>query len=514
MLIGDISRHNARRYPGKAAVMCEGRQLTWAAVDERANRLATYLQGAGLNKGDRVAVIAANSIEWPEITYGLAKAGFVLVPVNIRLTPPEIEFIVADSGCQAAIVHTDQAEIGATLAGLPTVLEIGGTSVGQDYEAALARGRNVHSTPSDLTMGDLHVLLYTSGTTGHPKGVMNDHHGMMAMTLDTTIATESRHEDVGLATTPFFTTGGVVRALTWLYLGQTIVIHPKFDPEALLDAIERDRVTFTTFIPTMLIRTLRLLEEGKARDLSSLRRISYGGAPISKEVIHEALTRLGCDMQQRYGLTEAGGQFTILTPQDHRDLLAGKEGIHSSCGRETPMAEVWIVDDDGNALPAGQTGEIVVRADSQARGYWNRPEQTAATFRPDGVWSGDTGWMDPEGYLHIAGRKTDMIISGGFNICPAELERVLGSHARVDTVAVVGKPHPEWGETPVAVIVARGEVDTVALEAELRELSRSQLGGYKQPREYLFWPEVPLGPAGKVLKREIKASLSSGQVAQ
>ena len=178
-------------------------------------------------------------------------------------------------------------------------------------------------------------------------------------------------------------------------------------------------------------------------------------------------------MQQRYGLTEAGGQFTILTPQDHRDLLAGKEGIKSSCGRETPMAEVWIVDDDGNRLPAGETGEIVVRADSQARGYWNRPEQTAQTFRPEGVFSGDTGWMDAEGYLHIAGRKTDMIISGGFNIYPAELERVLGSHELVDTVVVVGKAHPEWGETPVAVVVPRGDVDTAALEAELRELSRA-----------------------------------------
>jgi acyl-CoA synthetase (AMP-forming)/AMP-acid ligase II len=509
MLIGDISRHNARRYPSKTAVISEGRQLSWAAVDERANRLATYLQSTGLSKGDRVAVIVRNSIEWPEITYGLAKAGLVLVPVNIRLTPPEIEYIVGDSGARAAIIHTDQAEIGAEpLSGLETVLEIGGTILGKDYETALASGRNVNPTPAGLTPEDLHVILYTSGTTGHPKGVMNTHRGMMAMTLDTTIATESRHDDVMLATTPFFTTGGVVRALTWLYLGQTMVIQPRFDPEALLSAIEEYRVTFTTFIPTMLIRTLRLLEEGKQRDLSSLRRVSYGGAPISKEVISEALTRLGCDMQQRYGLTEAGGQFTILTPQDHRDLLAGKESIHSSCGRETAMAEVWIVGDDGNLLPPGETGEIVVRADSQALGYWNRPEQTAATFREDGIWSGDTGWMDAEGYLHIAGRKTDMIISGGFNIYPAELERVLGSHDRVDTVVVVGKPHPEWGETPVAVVVPRGDADTTALEAELRDLSRRQLGGYKQPREYVFRSEVPLGPAGKVLKREVKASLT------
>ena len=352
------------------------------------------------------------------------------------------------------------------------------------------------------------MLLYTSGTTGHPKGVMNDHRGMMAMTLDTTIATESKHEDIGLATTPFFTTGGVVRALTWLYLGQTIVIHPRFDPEALLDSIERDRVTFTTFIPTMLIRTLRLLEEGKARDLSSLRRISYGGAPVSKEVIQEALVRLGCDMQQRYGLTEAGGQFTILTPQDHRDLLAGKESIKSSCGRETPMAEVWIVDDDGNRLPPGETGEIVVRADSQARGYWNRPEQTAQTFRPEGVWSGDTGWLDDEGYLHIAGRKTDMIISGGFNIYPAELERVLGVARRRSTRwwwwarrTLSGARPPSRSSCPGATWTPRRSKPTCAT------LSRAELGGYKQPREYVFRSELPLGPAGKVLKREVKADL-------
>jgi acyl-CoA synthetase (AMP-forming)/AMP-acid ligase II len=509
MLIGDISRHNARRYPSKTAVVYGDRRLTWAAVDERANRLGTYLLGRGLAKGDRVAVCVRNSGEWPEITYGLAKAGLVLVPINTRLTPPEIQFIVEDSDCRGALVHTDQADIGAkAFDGLDTIIEIGGKSLGQEYEAALANGRDVDPTPPSLTPDDLHVVLYTSGTTGHPKGVMNDQRGMMVQTLDTTIATEARHADVMLATTPFFTTGGVVRALTWLYLGQTMVIQPRFDPEQLIDAIERHRVTMTTFIPTMLIRTLRQLEEGPARDLSSLRRISYGGAPVSVELISEALERLGCDMQQRYGLTEAGGQVTILTPEDHRDLLAGKVSIRSSCGRETPQAEIWIADDDGNPLPPGEVGELIIKADSQARGYWNRPEQTEETFRPTGVRSGDLGWMDDERFLHISGRKTEMIISGGFNIYPAEIERVLSSHDHVDLVAVVGAPHPEWGETPVAVIVAKGDIDPGRLEAELRELCRDQLGGYKQPREYEFRAELPLGVAGKVLKREIRAGFA------
>jgi acyl-CoA synthetase (AMP-forming)/AMP-acid ligase II len=233
---------------------------------------------------------------------------------------------------------------------------------------------------------------------------------------------------------------------------------------------------------------------------------------VSRELIGEALRTLGCDLQQRYGLTEAGGQVTILTPQDHRDLLAGKERLHSSCGRETPQAEIRIVNDDGDGAPPGETGEIVITADSQARGYWNRPEQTAATFRPDGIWSGDSGWLDDEGYLHVSGRKTDMIISGGYNIYPAELERVLDSHASVGLVAVVGTPHPEWGETPVAVIVAKGDAEPARLEAELRELCRRELAGYKQPREYQFRTELPLGAAGKVLKREIRASLGHGRI--
>jgi acyl-CoA synthetase (AMP-forming)/AMP-acid ligase II len=311
-----------------------------------------------------------------------------------------------------------------------------------------------------------------------------------------------------LATTPFFTTGGMMRALTWLYLGQTMVIQPRFEPDLLVDAIERHRVTMTTFIPTMLIRTLRLLEDEPGHDLSSLRRVSYGGAPVNRELIDRALRLLGCDMQQRYGMTEAGGQVTILTPEDHHAILAGDESLQTSCGRETPQSQITIIGEDGVELPRGEVGELLIRADSQAVSYWNRPEQSAATFRPEGVRSGDLGWQDAAGYLHISGRKTDMIISGGFNIYPAEIERVLSSHGNVDLVAVVGAPHAEWGETPVAVVVPKGEISASRLESELRDLCRAQLGGYKQPRAFEFRTELPLGPAGKVLKREIRETLS------
>jgi acyl-CoA synthetase (AMP-forming)/AMP-acid ligase II len=507
VLIGEIARRNGRRYPHKTAVVLDDEAISWAALDERANRLATYLLGRGLQPGDRVAVAARNTIEWPEITFGMAKAGLVLVPVNIRLAANEAAYVLEDSGCRAAIVHTDQAAaFGDAMSGLELVVQIGASDLGVSYASALEEGRAADPMPASLTPEDIHFLLYTSGTTGRPKAVVNEHRGMIAQVLDTSIVTEASHDDVLLAITPFFTAGGMVRTLAWMFLGQTLVIERRFDPDATLAAIERHRVTMTTFIPTMLLRTLQALEEGPPRDVSSLRRISYGSAPSSPGLAAEAMERLGCDLQQRYGLTEAGGQVTILTPADHRAMLAGKEHLVASCGRESPLAEVRIVGDDGHELPTGEVGEIVIRSDMVARGYWNRPEETAATFRPTGLWSGDLGRLDDEGYLYIAGRKTDMIISGGFNVYPAEIERVIGTDPDVDLVAVVGIPHPEWGETPVAFVVPKAGADGAVLEERLRTLCRTDLAGYKQPRVFELRRDLPLGPAGKILKRELRAS--------
>jgi acyl-CoA synthetase (AMP-forming)/AMP-acid ligase II len=504
MLIGDIARRNGKHFPEKTAVVYEDQELSWSALDERANKLATFLLDQGLHPGDRVAVASRNTLEWPEVTFALAKAGLVLVPINVRLTASEATHIVEDSGCRGAIVHSDQvASLGAPLEGLDVRVEIGGSDFGVSYAKAIEQGRAVDPTPPGLTPSDIQFLLYTSGTTGRPKGVINEHRAILAQVLDTTIMTESRHNDVFLAMTPFFTAGGMIRTLAWLFLGQTMVIHRRFDPEATLDTIERRHITMTTFIPTMLLRTLRAIEEGATHDLSSLRRISYGSSPVPTGLAVETMERLGCDLQQRYGLTEAGGQVTILTPEDHRAMVAGKTSLATSCGREVPQAEIRIVDDDGEVLPPGEIGEIVIKADSLGRGYWNRPDETAATFRPNGLWSGDLGSLDAEGYLHIAGRKTDMIISGGFNIYPAELERVIGGHPNVDLVALVGVPDREWGETPVAVVVPKGEVPA-DFQDQLWELCRRDLAGYKQPRAFEFRSELPTGPAGKILKREIK----------
>ncbi|WP_067663316.1 class I adenylate-forming enzyme family protein [Nocardia miyunensis] len=511
MLVGDIPRNNARRYPGKTAVVEGGRTHTWSQVDERSGRLARYLVGQGLRKGDRVLVLARNCLEWPEATFALAKAGLVAVPVNIRLAPDELAHVRDDSGARVAIVHTDQIErFGGELRDLDLIVRIGSdddanTAVGQEYDAALRQGQ--HAVLPSVDPDDILFLLYTSGTTGRSKGVVNTHRALLAQAVDTNLVTEGNRSDVFLATTPFFTAGGMVRTVSWTYLGQTMVIHKKFDPQAVIDEIERSGITFTTFIPTMLQRTLRILEDGPPRDMSSLRRISYGSSPVPPGLARKAMDLLGCELQQRYGLTECGGQATILTPQDHRDMVAGKTSILTSCGQETPMVSIRIVDAEGEEVQAGEIGEIVIESDANAVGYWNRAEQTAQTFRPTGLWSGDLGFLDEERYLHITGRKTDMIISGGFNVYPAEIERVIGRHGAVEMVAVVGVPDPEWGETPVAVVVPRGDIDTDVVTGELTTLCRAELAGYKQPRRFVFRTELPLGPAGKILKRVIADEL-------
>jgi acyl-CoA synthetase (AMP-forming)/AMP-acid ligase II len=499
MLIGDIATNNARRYPDKRALVDAERTLTWSQVDERSRRLASFMAGRGLAPGDRVMVLARNCIEWPEISFGLAKAGLIAVPVNIRLAPDEVAHVRDDCDARAVIVHADHLDkFVDELANVAFTL-----TIGPEYESALAAA---DPTPPrvDFSPDDVAVILYTSGTTGRAKGVMHTHRGLLYQAADTNLVTEANRSDVMLATTPFFTAGGMVRTVSWLYLGQTMVIHQRFDPQAVIDEIERSAITFTTFIPTMLHRTLAILEDGPPRDMSSLRRISYGSAPVPPGLARKAMDLLGCDLQQRYGLTECGGQATILTPQDHRDIVDGRTSIATSCGQETPMCAIRVISPDGNDAPTGDVGELVIVSPANSIGYWNLPEQTAETFRPDGLRTGDLGYLDVDGYLHITGRRTDLIISGGFNVYPAEIERVIAQNAGVDMVAVVGVPDPEWGETPVAVVIPKSHADDQdVLTAELVALCRAELAGYKQPRRFAFWREFPLGPAGKILKREI-----------
>jgi acyl-CoA synthetase (AMP-forming)/AMP-acid ligase II len=510
VLVADILRRNARRVPEKAAVVFEDRRLTWREVDERADRVAAYFRAQGLGVGDRVAVCAPNTLEWIELVYGISKAGLVLVPVNARLAAPEVDFQLRDAGCRAGVFHSTLSEehLGS-LSGLEVELVIGeesdyDTSKFVPYESAL---ESVEPQDPCLDRHDeRYAFLYTSGTTGRPKGAVISKSAMLVRAIDAVITTQSRPDDVGLAITPFFTSGGTRRTLAWTYLGQTMVIVAHFDPDQALDLIREHRVTVTTLVPTMLQRLLDAFDPFR-HDVSSLRCISYGSAPAPLGLAARAMDLLRCDLQQRYGQTETG-QVTVLTPEDHLRMMNGARHLEASCGRETPQALVKIVDENGDEVPANVVGEIVIESESSALGYHNLPEGSADKFREDGIYTHDVGYRDEEGYFYVIGRNIDMIISGGFNVYPAEIERVIATHPEVQLVTVVGVPDATWGETPVAVVVpCSSTVDVEALEFSLREICRAKLAGYKQPRRLVFWHELPLTPAGKIRNEEIRRIL-------
>jgi acyl-CoA synthetase (AMP-forming)/AMP-acid ligase II len=510
MLVGDIPRLNARRFGSKTAVLSGDRELSWSAVDDRANRIGNHLLRSGLHAGDRVAVLAPNILEWPEISFGISKAGLVLVPVNIRLAVPEIVFLLQDAGVRAILFDTSLADlVSKTLAAgteVTVLVEIGGDTLAPAYEAALAASPGYDPTPSNLAPDDLRALVYTSGTTGLPKGVMNTHRTMIYGAMDHVQTVGMRASDRGLAVTPFFTSGGAMRTLSWTYLGGSMVILPRFDEEQIVDHLVRYDVTTTILVPTMLARMCAHLEDVGGRDFPALRHIGYGSAPSSPELVRRVLAQFSCDVWQRYGQSEVAGFVTYLSPEDHRRIAAGEEHLATSAGGESAYAEITIRDDAGVELPDGEIGEVVIRSEAVNPGYWNRPEVTRERFHDGALFTGDLAFRDTEGYLHLVDRKNDLIISGAFNIYPGELERVVSAHPGVQLVAVFGAAHPEWGETPIVAVVPRREWTrgVEELEAELRVLCRQNLAGYKQPGGFSFMDAFPISGAGKILKSELK----------
>jgi acyl-CoA synthetase (AMP-forming)/AMP-acid ligase II len=510
MLVGDIPRLNARRTPGKMAVICGDRELTWSAVNERANRLGAYLLSAGLNRGDRVAVIAANILEWPEISFGVSKAGLVLVPINVRLAVPEITFLLDDSGATALLFDTGSASVASAVlssaANISVVLQIGGNDLAPEYEREIEGMGATELSSAGLSPDDLRALIYTSGTTGLPKAVTNTHRAMLYGAIDQVQTVSARAGDVGLAVTPFFTSGGAMRTLSWAYLGQTMVILPKFDEEQIVDHFHRYDITNTIMVPTMLSKVVAHLETVPHQDFPALSSIGYGSAPSSPALIRSAIEYLGCDFWQRYGQSEVAGFVTHLSPQDHRDIVAGRSDIAKSAGTESAYAEIAVLDDDGRELPVGEIGEVVIRCDANSGGYWNRPDVTVERFRNGALHTGDMAFRDADGYIYLVDRKNDLIISGAFNIYPGEIERVINTHPAVRLAAVFGVPHPTWGETPIVAVVPREDWTRglPELEQELKDLCRANLAGYKQPGGFEFMDEFPLSAAGKILKTELK----------
>ena len=505
---GDVARLNASALAAKAAFICGGKTTTFAQLNARMNRLCHALAALGLRKGDRVAILSRNRTEYLE-AYGVAKSGLIAVPLNWRLAPNELLHPLKDSGSVLLIAEPEFIpaidSLRTRLQGVAHFVSLGAAQAGWIAYESLLAGAPAHEPQVEVSPQDVQCLMYTSGTTGRPKGAMLTHGGLMR---NCRAAMEGvigyRDDDLLLAVMPFFHVGGM-----WYYLyaaytrGCSTAILPEFEPRAVLAALERHRATIVHLVPTMI---QRLVDEPSLRefDLSQLRTMYYAASSIPADLLSRAIGVFRhSEFLQSYGSTEAG-IITVLTREDHRRAASGPAHEHLllSCGSVVDGAEVRILGDQASPLGAGAVGEIAVRSDRAMAGYWNNPGATHATV-PDGwLRTGDLGRFDADGMLYVVDRKNDMIVSGGENVYPFEVEDALYRVPEILEAAVFGVPDPKWVEKVVAAVVLRP--GSQATEGDIVRSVRAGLAAYKCPKNVVFTERLPRNASGKVLKKELR----------
>ncbi len=480
--------------------------LSWGDVYERAKRVSGALAAVGVRPGDRVAFLDRNGIEYFEVFFGCALLGAVSVAVNWRLAPSEMAAILEDAGASVLFFGPDYASTVKELA--PSVTSVRTWVALDEYPdwrdaggTAPAEDPGFEPLPEDVVM-----QLYTSGTTGLPKGAMICARNVSCILTEADRVFHIGDDTVSLVAMPLFHIGGTGWALSGMSRGGHSVILRDIDPVTVLELIEQHRITETFVVPAVLMFLLSAPGLATA-DLSSLRTVFYGASPISEDVLVRSMAALGCDFAQVYGLTETSGAITSLMPDDH-DPNGPRSGLLRSAGRPFDHVELRIVDTaSGALLPAGEVGEVWTRSDQNMLGYWNRTSETADVLSDDGWFrTGDAGWIDEEGYLFLHDRIKDMIVSGGENVYPAEVENALLAHPAVADAAVIGVPDDRWGETVKAVVVrsSGASEDDEALAADIMAATRARLAHYKCPTSVDFLDALPRNPSGKVLKRQLR----------
>jgi acyl-CoA synthetase (AMP-forming)/AMP-acid ligase II len=498
--VADVVRRYAADRPDAVAIRHGEREVSYKQLDERSSRLAQVLLAAGAGPGARVAHLDRSAPEIVELFVAAAKIGAVAVPLNWRLAVPELTAIVADAGSPLMIAAPAFAGIAAEVAaGVPQHVEVVG--VGADYEARLASADAVDPGGSGEA-DDPVVQMYTSGTTGAPKGVLTTQRNLAAATLNVP-AWRFDAESVSLTPLPMFHVGGIGWTYLGLSQGATTILVSEFDATAVLDLLEAARVTNAVFVPTIL-QMLSAVPGAGERDFSALRSIAYGASPITTPVLKAALRTFRCPLFGVYGLTETTGGVVQLEPEDH-DPEGPREHLLRSAGRPRPWMELRIVDPvSGAERPAGTVGEVWMRGPNVMAGYANRPDETRAALTDNGwLRTGDGGYLDEDGYLFLTDRIKDMIVTGGENVYPVEVEEALSQHPAVAEVAVIGIPDDRWGEAVKALVVTHAGVATSA--DDLVAFTRERLAGYKLPRSIDFVEHLPRNPSGKVLKHELRA---------
>lgn len=511
----DIVREHARLQGDTAAFTYGDEVISFAELNEGSNRVAHALKALGVTKGERVSFLGKNHPLYFEALLGAAKIGAVMTPVNWRLAPPEVAYIL--SNCEARVVFVGEgfSEILAQIRGeTPRVEQVIGIDApdhaGTDYRI-WRDGFPPDPVLDDVGLEDDALQLYTSGTTGRPKGAVMTH-GSILSSRDAVGQGEMRQwqepieGDVTLLAMPCFHISGTGTGITTMVAGTNSIVLPEYDPSKALDLIENYNISKIFLVPAaiqILLNHPRVSEV----DFSRLKYVTYGASPIPLELMRQAMEVLGCGFVQMYGMTETSGTIVALDPEDH--VPEGSPRMRS-VGTPLPGVEIKIIDEAGAEVPVGTVGEIATRSSKNMRGYWNNPEATAETIDADGwLRTGDAGYLDEDGYLYIHDRVKDMIISGGENVYPAEVENALYAHPKIADVAVIGVPHEKWGEAVKAcVVVKEGEELS---EAEVIAHARKHIAGYKCPKSVDFIPALPRNPSGKILRRELRAPYWEGK---
>lgn len=509
MRVSDLLSGNARRSPHRPALFYRGRATSFLELARRANQVAHALEALGVKKGDRIGLFARNSPEWIEVFFGVSKMGAVLVPINFRLRGPEVAYLLEHSEPSVIILDEDlQAEVdplrSSAVGGRLRYVVIGEP----EMEGAITYAvwvSQAASLPPQLPSGsmDVHSVCYTSGTTGRPKGAVMTHRNVVVGAFYAALANIGfTRRDVFLNVAPFCHRAGWPRMVQAIGVGAPQVIVREFDPEGILSLMDRHRATTTTVVPTM-VRLMERNVRASDCDVSCLRQIVVGGeaCPLPvKQAIFELFPRV--ELTTVYASTEAG----LVTLLDSEEQLERPD----SAGLPFVGVELRVVDDQGAELPAGEVGEVAVHSGRRGEagvmaGYLNDPEANQASFEGDWFRTGDAGFRDPEGYLYLTDRKSDMIVSGGLNIYSREVEVALIDHPGVAEAAVVGEPDELWGETVVAFVVR--QPGRSVTEEELIAHCKERLASYKKPRAILFRDALPMSSIGKVLKYELRESL-------
>ncbi|TFV57632.1 long-chain-fatty-acid--CoA ligase [Mycobacterium sp. PS03-16] len=504
-----LARH-ALMQPGKTALRFLGRTTTWGELDQRVTTLAGALCRRGVAAGDRVLILMLNRTEFIETFLAVNKLGGIAVPVNFRMTPPEIAFLVSDCAARVVVTEAALAPVAAAVRDLDATLETvivagGGTAEGLlGYDDLLAEP-GLDPEPVDIPNDSPALIMYTSGTTGRPKGAVLTHTNIAGQAMTNLFTTGADlNNDVGFIGVPLFHIAGIGNMISGLLLGLPTVLYPlgAFDPGELLDVLAEEKVTSIFLVPAQW-QAVCAAQRSRPRDLK-LRVLSWGAAPASDTLLRAmAETFPGAQIFAAFGQTEMSPVTCMLLADDAIRKLG-------SVGKVIPTVSARVVDEDMNDVPVGQVGEIVYRAPTLMAGYWNNPRATAEAFEGGWFHSGDLVRQDEDGYIWVVDRKKDMIISGGENIYCAEVENALAAHPAIAEVAVIGRAHEKWGEVPVAVIALDGAEPGLSL-ADLDGFLTERLARYKHPKALEIVDALPRNPAGKVLKTELRQRYASTQ---